>query len=453
ESESHVDQIVWKRKDVEYSFSKFDLTLYIEGKGGEYQAVFEYSTDLFDRRTIQRMATHWQTLLGGVVQKPDGLLSTFPLMMSDERQRLLVDWNRTKVDYPSDSCIHQLFEKQVERAPRAVAVRCGDVEWTYQELNDQANRIAHQLLGMGVNIGESVAIMVPRSNEMIAAVLGVLKSGAAYVPIEPTLPDQRIDEICRQVQVSTVITHSSLREKGYRLQTDTLTGVIFIDHADLSVHLTRLDTIASYADWIKQPGVNPKLSLSSRSLAYILFTSGSTGKPKGVKVQHRSVVNLVDWVNRTFHIRSQDRGLSVVSLSFDLSVYDLFGLLAAGASIQLATDEERNNPFQLVRLLYQEPITFWNSAPAALQQLIPYCEQWKEHREKSHLRYVFVSGDWHPVSLPDRVRQAFPHAHIVNLGGPTETTVWSNYYPVDQVDPRWSSIPYGKPIQNVMFYV
>ena len=184
-------------------------------------------------------------------------------------------------------------------------------------------------------------------------------------------------------------------------------------------------------------------------IAYVIHTSGSTGEPKGIAVQHRAAANLVDWVNRTFAVGAEDRGLFVTSPAFDLSVYDIFGLLAAGGTIHVATAGELADPHGLVALLREGGITLWDSAPATLVRLAPLFPAAADRG--SRLRLVMLSGDWIPVSLPDRVRGAFPGAQVVSLGGATEATVWSNWYPVREVDPRWPSIPTAgrSPTRNI----
>src|SRR6185436_19594695 len=191
-------------------------------------------------------------------------------------------------------------------------------------------------------------------------------------------------------------------------------------------------------------------------LAYVIFTSGSTGTPKGVMVRHRPVVNLIRWAHRTFAFSPEDRVLFVTSLSFDLSVFDVFGLLAAGGSIRIATEEEIRDPERLLEALAEEPITFWDSAPAALEQTVPFLSSLldgSDPRARPALRLVFLSGDWIAVTLPDRIRGRFPGARVVSLGGATEATVWSNVFPIESVDPAWTSIPYGRPIANARYHV
>jgi amino acid adenylation domain-containing protein len=200
------------------------------------------------------------------------------------------------------------------------------------------------------------------------------------------------------------------------------------------------------------PGTAPAVQGNSEDVCYVIFTSGSTGTPKGVVVRHRGVVNLVDWVNRTQEVTPDDQALQVVSFCFDLSVYDIFGILSAGASLRLAGDEQLGEPEALLDILEREPVTIWNSAPAAMQWLLPPAAN-RPPAGRDRLRLVFLSGDWIPLNMPDELRQAFPKIRIVNYGGATEGTVWDNYYVVDRVDPSWPSIPYGKPIQNMRYYV
>ncbi|MFB9326427.1 amino acid adenylation domain-containing protein [Paenibacillus aurantiacus] len=204
----------------------------------------------------------------------------------------------------------------------------------------------------------------------------------------------------------------------------------------------------------RQPALNVDSGAGPDHEAYVIFTSGSTGTPKGVVVRHKPVVNLLEWVTREHRIGPGDRILFLTPLSFDLSVFDIFGLLAVGGTIRMASDDEVKDPEGLLTILRDEPITIWDSAPAALQQLVPFMRPGELPREEApSLRLVLLSGDWIPLTLPDAVRQYFTRAEVVGLGGATEATVWSNYYPIRQVDPDWASIPYGRPIQNARYYI
>jgi len=387
--------------------------------------------------------------------------STAPVLGA-EWQRQLTEWNATDADYAHDQCIHYLFEAQVAQTPDAVAVIYEGESWTYHELNERANQIAHHLIATSSGRGAMVGVYMTRSLEMVAALLGILKAGAAYVPLEITYPPIRLHWILATLPIRQIVTQRTHLPAINAL--DPLPELDQIICLDLPGFPSRLEGagsgnlsgsphVSTWEDLRSYAGENPIPQVNSEDLAYIIFTSGSTGTPKGVMVCHRPVINLIEWVNRTFDVNANDRILFVTSLSFDLSVYDIFGLLASGAAIHIASDRDLRDPERLLRLLETEPITFWDSAPAALQQLVPFMGVRREPEPQPTLRLVFLSGDWIPVKLADQVRAHFPSAEVVGLGGATEATVWSNYYRIGDVDPRWTSIPYGKPLQNAQYYI
>jgi amino acid adenylation domain-containing protein/FkbM family methyltransferase len=351
-----------------------------------------------------------------------------------ELQRL-AEWNDTAAPFPDGIALHEPFEENARRRPAAVAVEHEGGSLTYAELDRRAGLLARRLAALGAGPGTLVGIHRSRSAEMIVAAIAVLKSGAAYVPIESAWPAERVRWILESQRIAHLLT-------GTR-ELEALGDVgRAVPHALLLDGPDEYDPDASDAPVPRRAG--------PEDLAYIIFTSGSTGTPKGVMVRHRSAVNLVHWVNRTFGVGPSDRLLFVTALSFDLSVYDVFGILAAGGTIRLASSEELRDPLRLVSLVAEEGITFWDSAPAALQQLAPF---FPACGTASALRLVFLSGDWIPVTLPDRIRESFAGARVVSLGGATEATIWSNFFPVGEVDPAWKSIPYGRPIANSQYYV
>src|SRR5215470_10594766 len=289
---------------------------------------------------------------------------------------------------------------------------------------------------------------------MLVALLGTLKAGAIYVPLDTGFPERRLEYILNSLQVSCLITQAGCWEKleGVRPGLTALREVVCLG-ATAQFQKEGQVRVWRMSDLDCQVADNLDCQVGPDDLAYIIFTSGSTGQPKGVTLQHRPVVNLIEWVNRNFSVNIGDRVLFITSLCFDLSVYDIFGILAAGGTIHIAGEEQIRDPQRLLALLCQEPVTFWDSAPAALQQLTPFLTRSNQEIERSQLRLVFLSGDWVPVRLPDQVKEVFTNAKVIALGGATEAAIWSNYYPVSSRSSEWVSVPYGKPIQNASYYI
>ncbi|HSG39180.1 MAG TPA: non-ribosomal peptide synthetase, partial [Thermoanaerobaculia bacterium] len=368
----------------------------------------------------------WRHLLEGAVAAPGGRLDALPLLSAAQLHQVLGEWNDTRRVWEGDPALHELFERQADLRPDAVAGICGD-SITYGGLEARANRLAHHLRRLGVRRGQPVGLWMPRSLDLLAAVLGILKSGAVYVPLDAGWPTERVEAI--------------LAGTGTRV---LVTGPEPLSGSDLEI--VRLDDPALAA----APASRPEPVAGPDDLGYLIHTSGSTGAPKGIVVRHRSAVNTLRWNNETLQIGPGDRHLFVNSVSFDLSIYDMLGMLGAGATVRVATEDELRDPERLAAILRDEGITTWNSAPAALQQLATF---FPPPGEGKALRRVFLAGDWIPLSLPDLVRTAFPDVVLGNFGGATETSVWSNWYRVDEVDPAWAGIPYGRPLANNRYYV
>ncbi|GAA2709872.1 non-ribosomal peptide synthetase [Micromonospora olivasterospora] len=427
---------------------------------GERLAItIHFDTRRFDRRTVEGMLGHLRQICSDLVRLPHARLAEISVLTAAEHSRLVYEWNDTEKPYARDLCMHQLFERQVRRSPDAPALFFQDRSWTYAEVNRQANQISHYLKGLGVGPGVHVAILMERAAEMIPALLGILKAGGIYVPLQTGAPVKRWHGILDSLGITCILTQRALVPS--LLTADPLpelAHIVCVDDADedsepLQPQPYRLHAPADIA---RMPQDDLPLQGTSQDLAYIIFTSGSTGTPKGVMVEHRAAINLIEWVNDTFSVGPDDRLLFITSLSFDLSVYDIFGILAAGGSIRLAAKEDIQEPTRLLDILATEPITFWDSAPAALMQLVPFLpgsDNAAGQVVSTSLRLIFMSGDWIPVNSPDIMKAAFPNVQVIGLGGATEATVWSNFFPVHQVDPAWTSIPYGKPIQNACYYI
>ncbi len=441
------------------------LALVVEPAGEQLSLRWLYLPQRLGQRDILQLQGHFHCLLQALARslshslspqiqaRSEISLSAEPMSQSplrlgelsmlspQEYRRVVNQWNQTDADYRRDTCIHTLIEHQVQRSPQRAAVIGDDFKLSYEQLNRAANRIAHTLVDAGLGRGDYVAVCMSRGPEMIPALLGILKSGAAYTAVEPEFPDTRIAQIFNTLKIGCVLTQP---QHCARLNNLPLTRQPKLLCPDCNATGPELDS-------------NPTTAVESGDTAYIIFTSGSTGAPKGVMVSHRPVINLIEWVNRRFEVGPADRLLFITSLCFDLSVYDIFGILAAGACVRVAPDAALKDPLRLAQYLYREPITFWDSAPTALQQLQPFfaeCEMFPVHADnRPTLRLVFLSGDWIPLKLPEQIHTHFEQAHVIALGGATEATIWSNYFPFASLQPFWNSIPYGRPIQNSRYYI
>ena len=352
-----------------------------------------------------------------------------------EQPTAVSEWNRTDAEFDREQCVHRLFERRVAQDPDRVALISDECTLTYGQLERRANQLARFLRRQGVGRGRLVGVLLDRSFDTIAALLAILKAGAGYVPLSITDPRNRIASILNRADPMIVITrapHAALLD-GERRR-------VLLDEQMASIEADDSDSV-------------PAIDSRSDDIAYVIFTSGSTGEPKGVVVRHRPVVNLIEWAEKTFDLNHDDRVIFVNSLGFDLSVFDVFGMLAYGASIRIISDEDRWDAPRLASLLLREPITIWNSAPAYLQFVMPSLKAKAYNAGDRRLRFALLSGDRIPLSLPADVRSVFPSVQVVNLGGATEATVWSNYFPISEIDPVWTSIPYGRPIQNARYYI
>ena len=366
-------------------------------------------------------------------------ISSFPLSDSQRSQtdrQAGLDWNNTAVEYPTHLRLHDLFEAQAARSPTAIALVFDRQTLTYGELNQRANQLAHHLQGLGVGPEVPVGICIQRSLEMIVGLLAIVKAGGAYVPLDPTYPSDRLAHILSDSAIGVVLTQTSL----------------------LPLLPPEIQPVCLDGDWdaiAPQPATNPFSPATSTNLAYIIYTSGSTGKPKGVLIEHQGAVNTILDVNRQFQVGPEDALLAVCSLNFDLSVYDVFGLLGAGGTIVLPQPAIAPDLNEWIDLMTREQVTIWNSAPPVMQMFSGHLED-HDRQLPASLRVVMLSGDWIPTTLPDTIRTlkaGQTPIEIMSLGGATEASIWSIWFPIDAVDSTWKSIPYGKPMANQQFYI
>ncbi len=411
----------------------FDITFYIWENGNMLEGEIECSADIMRYESLIRLRNHFLTLVDNIVEDADSPVELLSII-SDQEKKLITSINNTQTPYSKEKTIVRLFEERASVVPENEAIVFDDCRITYSELNEKANRLAEVLKSSDVKPGDLIGLLLRRSPDLIVCLLAIFKCGAAYVPLNLSDPDYRILSIIKTADIKFVITNidQDLKIPG-------------------SCERLSIEQLVDQSAGVRVTGKN--FEGRSTDNAYIIFTSGTTGTPKGVLVNHRSVINIIEWVNRTFNVSSKDKLLWITNLSFDLSVYDIFGILAAGGCIRIVNEDDRLDPEKQYDIILNEGITFWDSAPQSLQQITPFLNKSRDAGLYNSLRLVFLSGDWIPLSLQPTITSVFNSAVVVGLGGATEATIWSNYFIIDKINPEWKSIPYGKPIQNARYYV
>ncbi|MGY2196583.1 amino acid adenylation domain-containing protein [Pseudomonas gingeri] len=338
--------------------------------------------------------------------------------------------------------MHELFERQALATPTATALIAPGRQMSYGQLRQQARQLGARLQARGVVPNQLVAVMMERGWEQVVATLAILYAGGAYLPIDPALPEQRVRHILERAEARWVLTQPGLDVGG---EWSSRVAIITVSDIDES-NTDESDTDKNIGPELQAVATGPG------DLAYVIYTSGSTGVPKGVVIDHAGAVNTLLDINRRFAVGPRDRVLAVSSLSFDLSVYDFFGTLAAGAAVVLLDHRQALDPLHWRELIERHRVSLWNSVPALLGLLLESVENQGSTLPAS-LRLAMLSGDWIALNLADRARALQPAIEVISLGGATEASIWSICYPIGEVDPAWRSIPYGKALDHQRFHV
>ncbi|MFZ2106192.1 MAG: amino acid adenylation domain-containing protein, partial [Roseiarcus sp.] len=401
--------------------SKLDLTVFLTDCGDTIELEMEYSTDLFDDARIERMVGHLSTLLEAAAANPNQRLADLPLLTEGERQQLLVEWNRTEAPFPSDRCLHELIEDQVERTPDAVAVTFEGRQLTYRQLNERANQLARHLRGLGVRPDRLVGICVERSLEMVVGLLGILKAGGAYVPLDPEYPRERLEFMLEDAQPLALVTQRKLQ------------GVL-PPHQATEVYLdSDVQTGSAFnCQFISELNATPNC------LAYVLYTSGSTGRPKGVAIEHRSVAAFSTWAGEIFTAEEFAGVLFSTSICFDLSVFELFVTLTNGGKVILA-----RNALELPTLRAAEEVRMINTVPSAMAELV------RSGVLPQSVITVNLAGEPLAQLLVDQLYEQHSIRRVFDLYGPTETTTYSAF----TLRERGGKATIGRPISNTKIYI
>ena len=422
--------------------AKFDLEFHLWESPEGLRGQVVYSIDLFDDATITRMLGHFQALLESIVTNPKQSLCEFALLTPAERHQLLVEFNQnqSKILSPKskiEQCFHQLFEAQVEQTPDAIAVVFEDEQITYRELNIRANKLAHYLQQLGVVPDVLVGICVERSVEMIVGLLGIFKAGGAYLPLDSTYPQERLNFMLEDAQVSVLLTNTIAQ-----LEDNSCSIASFFKRGVGGEHPHGLSVVCLDKDW-ETIGQHSQENLTSQvtadNLAYVIYTSGSTGKPKGVQIEHRGLCNLAEAQIETFNLQPGNRVLQFASLSFDASIFEIVMALRIGATVYLAKKESLLPGSALIKLLRDKAITNVTLPPAVLTVL--------PTESLPALQTIITAGE---ACSTDIVRRWATGRRFFNAYGPTEATVWST---VAEISNDSDKPPIGRPIANTQIYI
>jgi amino acid adenylation domain-containing protein len=436
---------------------------------GWLSCTWDVVEDLFPPGLIDEMFAAFRGLLESLAAAPaageagaagEGAGALPPAWLQERRElapaaqlaeRAAINAAAPALHAPPPGLLHTLIAPPSERTAVAAPGRV----LTYDELHRRAAALARQVRALGARPNTLVAVVMEKGWEQVVAALGILGAGAAYLPIDPDLPAERRSWLLADGGVEVAVTQPWLEERFARagewpegLRRVTVAaelpqrseGVAEAEGAAGPEPAGEIGVVAA------APGQSPD------DLAYVIYTSGSTGQPKGVAIDHRGAVNTVLDVNRRFGVGPRDRVFALSSLSFDLSVYDLFGTLAAGGTVVLPAAELRRDPQHWYERLDACGVTIWNSVPALMEMLVDVAVE-QARPLPGALRLAMLSGDWIPVQLPDRIRALAPDAEVVSLGGATEASIWSILYPIRDVEPGWRSIPYGRPMSGQTFHV
>ncbi|MDE9760914.1 non-ribosomal peptide synthase/polyketide synthase [Pseudomonas aeruginosa] len=416
-------QLDWKSRT-----TQFDLSLDTYEKGGRLYAALTYATDLFEARTVERMARHWQNLLRGMLENPQASVDSLPMLDAEERGQLLEGWNATAAEYPLQRGVHRLFEEQVERTPTAPALAFGEERLDYAELNRRANRLAHALIERGIGADRLVGVAMERSIEMVVALMAILKAGGAYVPVDPEYPEERQAYMLEDSGVELLLSQSHLK-------------------LPLAQGVQRID-LDRGAPWFEDYSeANPDIHLDGENLAYVIYTSGSTGKPKGAGNRHSALSNRLCWMQQAYGLGVGDTVLQKTPFSFDVSVWEFFWPLMSGARLVVAAPGDHRDPAKLVALINREGVDTLHFVPSMLQAFL----QDEDVASCTSLKRIVCSGEALPADAQQQVFAKLPQAGLYNLYGPTEAAIDVTHWTC--VEEGKDAVPIGRPIANLACYI
>lgn len=394
---------------------------------GSLVLIWDYVKELFPEGMINEMFDAYTELIDHLYQDFNSWQQQENDLISNAKIKQFEKENQETIPYSNETLV-SLFERQCIKTPQNIALIHCDEKMTYEELANQVDMIAAEIVSQKNGNALLIGIFMEKGMEQVIGALAIMKAGFAYLPLDIHHPAERIGKLLESAEVDMVLSQSWIEK-------DSVLGKEWID----------IDSI-HFAD---AKCCNFE-SVHSEDTAYVIYTSGSTGEPKGVTITHESVVNTILDINTRFNVNEKDRSIALSNLNFDLSVYDIFGLLSVGGAVVILEEGYLKNPAHWITLLEEQKVSIWNTVPTFMNMLTEFIG--KETISDS-LRLVLLSGDWIPLSLPEQVKRLFPDSLFVSLGGATEASIWSNYYIVDEISAEWKSIPYGIPLGNQTLYI
>ncbi|MBA9085511.1 amino acid adenylation domain-containing protein/non-ribosomal peptide synthase protein (TIGR01720 family) [Fontibacillus solani] len=441
-----IEGVTFEPYDFSAGISKFDLSLNVEEIGEKLLVNFEYCTKLYNAETINRLSRHWIEILTTIVEHKEVRLADIVMITEEEKSRIIDLFNDTAADFP-DSTIVEMFEAQVAEASDRVAVTYGEEQLTYGELNARANQAARRLQHHGVKPDQIVAVMIERSTEMAVALLAVLKAGGAYLPIDPSIPEERIKYMLKDSGTEVLLTQRRFESMlGQILDQDTSEG----DSAKGKVTALIVDEAELYAG----DDQNLPLAAGPGDLAYIIYTSGTTGNPKGVMIEHRSLVNRLHWMQKKYPIGEADVILQKTPYTFDVSVWEQFWWAIQGAKVVFLEPGGEKDPAVIIEAISRNQVTTLHFVPSMLSAFLDFVEA-VDNQALSSLRQVFASGEALNVEQVKRFNQLLYRdgsTKLINLYGPTEATIDVSYFDCSTGE-QIEQVPIGRPIDNTELYI
>ncbi|HVF49515.1 MAG TPA: amino acid adenylation domain-containing protein, partial [Pyrinomonadaceae bacterium] len=421
--------------ETEDASTKFELSLDLSESANGLQCRLRYNVDLFEAETVGRMARHFRRLLESAVAAPEQRISALEILVPEERDQLLRRWNDTRRGYPLDKCIHQLIEAQVGRTPGAIAAVFEDEELTYAEVNERANRLAWKLIERGIGRGSCVPVLLERSMALAVAWLGVMKTGAAFVPLDTTWPLQRLQQVLDDLGSRTALVNRLTPQRADELGCD----FIAVEDCERSGRAT-----------------NPEIEMSAEEPLYVMYTSGSTGKPKGVVVPHRGITNRFLWMNDFFGREAARAVLQTTRQVYDSAVWQLFWPMLSGGRTVIPSPEMELTAEYLAGLIEKRGVTLTDFVPSVFNVIVPQLVENGSLKERLQtLRSVIVGGEEITAATAYHFMQHFPGVQVVNLYGPTEASIGCIAYELtgDEATSTRHKIPIGRPIANARILI